>query len=365
VTTSGIQGTGDAPGQSRYDGLDLFRPFSIFGVVLIHFSQALVLPPTPAFLFFVRVRDCALPIMVLTSFFVLTRALMADPGRTFARFAAGRFRRLVVPCVIWTALYWVMFEVAGPLWSGGQAAWPPATRWLSGFIHLWFLQFLFVGGVILFPLIRWIVRHPRLRWMSAAACVAAAAVYWAWSAPHLSSDAVLSWVQDADVSLKVAIRQSVVYAKYPLLGVAIALVADPLAGFYRRPAFRAATVLAAVGALAVHANASAPAVSRIVYSLAVFIALLRPWTPGALRWVRPVAKYSYPIYILHPAVAPVVAGAFAVWQMGPSLPGWLAGSVVVFALSGAAAVLLRKPVPADWFLPLVRMPERGAGTGMG
>lgn len=355
---------GDGPASTRYDGLDLFRPFSVFGVVLIHFSQALVLPSTPAFLHLVRVRDCALPIMVLTSFFVLTRALMADPRRSFARFAANRFRRLVVPCVVWTGLYWVMFEVIGPLWSGGQASWPPPTRWLSGYIHLWFLQFLFVCGVILFPVIRLVARYPWLRWMFAAGCVAAAAGYWAWSNPLVSSGAVLSLVQDPDASLRVAIRQSVVHAKYPLLGVAMALMADLLAGLYRRPAFRAAAMLVAVGALAAHVSASAPAVSRVVYSLAVFVALLRPWPPGALGWLRPVAKYSYPIYILHPALAQAVVGAFACWQVGPSLASWLAGSVVVFALSWAAAGMLRTPVPGDWFLPLVRVPERGAGTGM-
>jgi len=350
--------------RARYDGLDLFRPLSIFGVVLIHFSLGWRFPSTPAFDVLLRARDCAFPIILMTSFFVLTRTVVAHSDRSFGLFAAGRFRRLVVPCLIWSGLYWLMWEVVGPLWSVGHASWPPPTLVLSGFSHLWFLQFLFAGSVIAYPAIRAVARRPRLTWGAAAACVAAAVAYWAWGRPLLSAHVRCDWVDQANPSLRVALIQSVTYAQYTVLGVAVGLVADVINTAYRRRAFRAATLVLAAAAFVVHVSSAAPVVSRAVYTVAVFVVLLRPWPPGILDWLRPAARCSYPVYIIHPAMAQVVLLAFACWQVGPSLPGLLAGSIGVFALSGAAAALLRMLVPADWFLPLVAVGKRRPGAEM-
>jgi peptidoglycan/LPS O-acetylase OafA/YrhL len=353
-----------AVGHGRYDGLDLFRAVSIFGVVLFHFSYGLHIAWTPAFDRLLRVRQCALPIIVLTSFFVLTRSIAASPGRTLARFAERRFSRLALPCAIWTACYWAMWKVAGPLWRGGQAAWPPPTLWLSGFSHLWFLQFLFLGSLIALPVVRIVARHPRFHEIAAAVFVTAAVAYWSWGRPGLDSPAWFAWGDRADVNLRVGIEQGIAYATYALVGIAAALVADSINVWYRRPAFQAATLVAAAAALVLHVSAAAPGGSRMLYSLAMFLVLLRPWPPGALDWLRPAARYSYPIYILHPAVAQVVFAAFARGRVPPSVPAILAGSAAVFALSGAAAALLRTLMPADWFLPLVPVGKGGGGAAV-
>ena len=353
VETNRIVEPLDPAARARYGGLDVFRSVSIFGVVVIHFSQVLDLHSTPGLELVIRVRDCSFPIIVLTSFFVLTRSIMAKPDRLFGPFAASRFTRLAVPCIVWTALYWAMWEVAGPLLHGASPSWPPLTIWLTGFIHLWFLQFLFFGAIAAFPVIRFIVGRPRLNWVFAAGFAAAAAAYGLWGRQHLTEHALSVWINLADDSLRVAVTKSVAWGKYIPVGIAMAFLADSIDALYRRPVFRAATLGAAAAAMLLHVSTAVPEVSRSLYSLAVFVVLLRPWPPGSLDWLRPAARYSYPIYIIHPAVAQVVLVAFALGQVPSSLPMLLPGSVAVFALSGVAAAVLRRAVPADWFLPLV------------
>ena len=123
-------------------------------------------------------------------------------------------------------------------------------------------------------------------------------------------------------------------------------------------------MVAAAAATLLHVSAAAPGVSRSLYSLAIFVVLLRPWSPGSLDWLRPAARYSYPVYIIHPAVAQAVLAALALGHVPSSLPVLLTGSVAVFGLSGVAAVLLRRAVPADWFLPLVPVGKARAGHRM-
>ena len=354
----------DASARARYDGLDVFRSLSIFGVVVIHFSLGLGLRSTPGFELVIRLRDCSFPIIVLTSFFVMTRSLMARPDRRFGPFVAGRFTRLAVPCVIWTALYWVLWEVAGPLGRGGSPSWPPLTIWLTGFVHLWFLQFLFLGTVAAYPAIRFILGRPRLNWAFAAGFAAAAAAYGLWGRERLSEHALWALMNQADFNLRLAGMKAVAWAKYIPVGIAMAFLADSIDALYRRPVFRAATLAAAAAAMLLHVSSVAPEVSRSLYSLAVFVVLLRPWPPGSLDWLRPAARYSYPVYIIHPAVADAVLFAFALGQVPSSLSMLLPGSVAVFALSGVVAAVLRRVVPADWFLPLVPVGKARAGHRM-
>ena len=283
-----------APARARYDGLDVFRSLSIYGVVVIHFAQVLDLPSTPGLELVIRLRDCSFPIIVLTSFFVMTRSLVARPNRRFGPFAANRFTRLAVPCLVWTALYWVMWEVVGPLRLGASPSWPPLTIWLTGFIHLWFLQFLFLGSVAAFPVIRFIVGRPRLNWAFAAAFAAAVAAYGLWGRQHLTEHALSVWINLADDSLRVAATKVIAWGKYIPVGIVMAFVADSIDAFYRRPVFRAATLVAAAAAMILHVSSAAPEVSRSLYSLAVFVVLLRPWPQGFLDWLRPAARYRIP-----------------------------------------------------------------------
>ncbi len=260
---------------------------------------------------------------------------------------------LEVPCLLWTTIYWFLWDVVPPLLTGRRLLWPPATLWLSGFEHLWFLQFLMLGAVVTYPLIRLAVRYRGSRWVPVVACPSAAFAYGMWMRPHLQLHAASGWIEHTDLSLRVGIRQSIAFGTYIPVGVALALSADAIGGLYRRRAFRILTLAGLAAALVGHLWMVAPAVSRLLYSAAVFVVLLRPWRPGSLAWLEPMARYPYLIYILHPLVMQI-AGVLLGWaRPAPSGAALVAGSLGVFAASGLVAVSLRTIMPRDWILPLI------------
>ena len=342
---------------TRYEGLDAFRALGIFGIVLFHVYHAGGQAWSPAIDGVMRARACSMPVVILISFFVITRSVLRDPERPFSGFVSRRFWRIGAPCLIWTAIYWAIWHVAGPVFRGGAPAWPPATLWLSGFEHLWFLQFLLVGAIGVFPLVRFVSRHPRVRWPAAAACVAAAAAYAVWGRPYVFFQITHSWIEQADTSLRVAFRQSSAHAHFVPLGVAAALAGDAIARWHARGLFQALAAAALAATFVVHMTRALPGVSRVLYSSALFLVLLGPWRPGWLAWLRPAVRYSYPIYIIHFALAWGASGWLASEGLTATLPGLLAAGVAVFVASGLLAAALRQVVPADWFLPLV--PVRG------
>jgi len=349
---------------TRYDGLDAFRALGIFGIVLFHVYHAGGQAWSPSIDALMRLRACSLPIVILISFFVVTRSVLGHPDQPYARFVGRRFWRLGVPCLLWSAIYWFMWHVAGPVLRGGRPWWPPATLWLSGFEHLWFLQFLLLGAIGAFPLVRGIARHPRVRWVAAIACVAVAAAYAVWGRPSLFFLITHSWVEQADTSVRVALRQGSAHAHFVPLGVAAAIAADAIARWHARPPFRVLTIAALAVTLVVHVTRALPGVSRVLYSTALFVVLLRPWPPGSLAWLRPAVRYLYPIYIIHFALARGASGLFAAEGLTATLPGLVAASAAVFVASGFVAAALRRAVPADWFLPLIPVASVPEGPRM-
>lgn len=350
---------------TRYDGIDAFRALGIFGIVLFHVYHAGGQVWSPSIDVLMRLRACSLPIVILISCFVVTRSMLRQPDQPFARFAGRRFWRLGVPCLLWTAIYWLTWHVAGRAIRHEAPLWPPVTIWLSGYEHLRFLQFLLVGALVVFPLARFVARHPRARWVSAAACVAVAAAYASWGRPSVYVYLTNSWVEQADTSLRVALRQGSAHAHFVPLGVAAALAADAIAAWYTRVSFRALTAAALAATLLIHVTGALPGVSRVLYSTSLFVVLLRPWRPGSLAWIRPAVRYSYPIYIIHFALARGASSWLASGGLTATLPGLLAASVAVFVGSGLLAAALRRAAPADWFLPLIAVGSAPARPRMG
>ena len=362
VPAGALAGTTSAslPDSLRYEGLDAFRVVGVLGVVFVHVYLALGkgwLSPSVDLL--LRLRACALPGVILTSFFVVTRSLLAHPDQRFAQLFARRFWRLEVPCLLWTAIYWILRDDVPQLLAGRFPPPPPATLWLSGFDHLWFLQFLMLGAVLAYPFIRLVVRCQKLRWVMVAACVSTALAYGTWIRPYLQLQTATGWVLRADTSLQIAIRQSLSFATYIPVGVAFALSADAIRGLYQRWMFHALTIAALAAALTLQLSMALPAVSRLLYSTAVFVVLLRPWRPGLLAWLEPMARYSYLIYILHPLVTRGAAMLVTRAQLRPSGAALAAASLAVFAASGLIAASLRAIMPRDGVLPVV--PVRMSG----
>lgn len=346
---------------ARYEGLDSFRVLGIYVVVMAHFHDAWA--PQVSLGKIVYWRGCAFPIVILTSFFVLSRSVLTKPDRGFGRFIKTRFKRIEMPFLIWTVIYWVITGVVFPLRYGAPIAWPAPTLLLSGYMHLWFLQFIFLGSIILYPLLVFFASRERLRWRFAVSCLVAALAYAVWARPFLVHSIQVGMAQ-ADPSLQVFADHISNYGVYVPAALGLALCAARIEALYARPVYRMLSLLTVAGALWMHLalNDSFP-FTKGLYSLAVFVALLQPLPAVVVNALRPIATYSYPIYIIHYLVSYIVA--YKIFRRAPvaATPGKiLLGSLFVFGLSLLASVALRKLFPHDWFLPLIPIKRRRRGA---
>jgi fucose 4-O-acetylase-like acetyltransferase len=128
----------------RLDIIDSARVFATLGVIWTHVAEVQGHPP----------RVAALG-RFGTSFYILAAVLFAyrsrvsGPARPFRDELRMRFRRLVVPYVLWSLLYGVLYYrygiSIGEGWSKIAEWWGPLAGTAR---HLWFLPFAFLAGTL-------------------------------------------------------------------------------------------------------------------------------------------------------------------------------------------------------------------------
>jgi peptidoglycan/LPS O-acetylase OafA/YrhL len=294
------------------------------------------------------------PIIIMSSFFVLAISFERKPERSFRQFFTKRFQRIWVPFFIWTMLYLLFGEILIPIAKGARAiSWPSATLLVSGYRHLWFLQFIFVGSILAAPLFSHFARRRSSRRLFAVLCFVAALLYELALKQFLLRNFVPAWPSRGDMNWLIFTMQTVDFLVYAPAGIGIALLADEINALHKRRAFRVITILFASAALLVHLMSAPNPFTRVIYSLALFIALLRPLRRLSLKSVRFIAKYTYAIYILHLGVVGIVAWVLYVAHVELNTKVILVSSMFAFVLSLFVAVLLRSLFPWDWFLPLI------------
>lgn len=148
----------------RYEGLDVFRGFAAFGVVWLHTFLAAAGNTADSnslageSIAWLKLRDFSLPLIVLSSFFVLTISLLQKQESKFSSFFIKRFKRLWIPLFIWTTFYCLMWAFVMPRIFGWQyyGKLNSIDVFISGYMHLWFLQFILLGSLIVYPVLRWL-----------------------------------------------------------------------------------------------------------------------------------------------------------------------------------------------------------------
>lgn len=345
-----------APAALRYEGFDSFRGVAAFGVILLHFHFMRDTGEPLAWL--MRLRDCALPFLVLCSFFLLARAAWAKPKKEFRRFAYLRFKYIGLPFYTWTLIYYVVWDAIRPLTKGAAITRPDAALLIGGYVHLWYLQVLFFGSLMLYPLLCLASRLKR--WQTGGAFLAGGLCHAVWLEPALREKINAVWLESHS-KLHTLIAGANTCLTYILLAVVIALYAEKITRAYKYRAVRVASLGVVLAAALAHATAGTE-FFRVVYSVSLFLALLQPVPAGLVRLLRPLSKYSYPIYILHFGIAYAVSGAFSRAHVATSAASVLAGSVVIYGVSLLCAVLIRAVFPNDWFLPVVSVEPRAAAV---
>ena len=292
---------------ARNATLDYARLLAAFGIVLFHLGA-------PG----AWIGYAALPFFLMVLIILALPSAMRPPPADYAR---SRARRLLVPWVVWSAIYLALKLLEVGL--GGRPATSEFAPWmlLTGpSIHLWFLPFAFVASLAFLPLLAFVRpsldEGARVRRLTAILALAGAAL-------------VAMALSQRDLALPFA--QWALAMPAVLLGLALALAGGS------RTDLRPETILIAVpvlvGAWWIGWTNNLPQIALALGALALCLALRLPEGPLS----RHAAEASLIVYLCHPAVASVIE------RVGLAEPGTLAGAVLtmiaslVFALAWGKA----------------------------
>ena len=339
----------------RYEGLDALRVFSSFGVVFLHVFVAAGYPNSLWLL--VKFRDFALPLMVMSSFFLLTLLFARKRDNNFGSFFSRRLNRFWIPLIVWTFAYSLSEAFLFPALLGAEtfAAMPAPIVYLTGYRHLWFLQFIFVGSLLMYWLLKRLTgeseaRRTKFSVFCFAAAVLYAILFWAFLKNYTDWDNLRP---ESDMNLRIFVSQAGNYILYIPIAVGIGLAADKINDLFDRNAFRRLSLAAALVTMLVHLGTDGVLWTREIYGVAVFLAALQPWGKISSKLWRSLAAYSYGIYILHFLPVQILWLVVASQNSEPGGVAVFGFAVFIYLASFAAAVALRKLFPADWLLPLV------------
>ena len=321
---------------------DAFKVVAAYAVIWIHTPRSDALIPTTSACRF------AVPFFVALSIFFVVRSVLKDPNRSLTTYAWLRFQRIYFPFLVWSAIY-LLFKAAKLLVASDQANdFPGWEVFLFGATyHLWFLPFIFLSGMFTFINTCRVARsedvnspnhrqpsHPawiRMAWLWGIAAVAATLVV----ARGPVRQALASWHDSWG---------------YMCDAVPAALAGGALAWWYHAGGWRtvarknhttaaamaviAACGLAAWGAtLYVGRSAGLEAVSGI----ALLLLAAWPWhAPYAQRWLAPLARYAYGIYLSHLLALKVFEAALQRlgWPPTPAL------DLTTFVVTAVATTML-------------------------
>lgn len=329
----------------------MLRVIASFGVVFFHIYVAVGEEPSLHWL--ARLREFSVPVMVLMSFFLLASAIDRRGGCDVMTFVIRRVKRLWLPMIIWTTIYVMVVVFVIPfLFSLESTGAPPLSVFLTGYRHLWYLEFLFLSSIAFLPAILFIV--PRLkddetrsRYVSALFALALTLFVLFRAVPVADLLA-----EDADVNMHIFVSQSAANLPFIPVAVAIALIRTRISELLGKAGVYYWLVLLVATLGIVHSFSTAP-FSKEFFAVSLFVAAIGPFSTRIGRSFPPLARYSYAIYILH--FLPVhfvwiVCHIYGI-EFGPGLIlASTAGTVFVCVVS---AFLLGRLPYSDIWLPAV------------
>jgi peptidoglycan/LPS O-acetylase OafA/YrhL len=337
-------------GNERFVGIDLLRIVAPVGVVLLHTYTAIGEPGSLTWM--IRLRDFSLPVMVMASFFLLTVSLsrFSPSARVFV---ARRVKRLWIPTLGWTLIYCLAVTFVIPFLFGNEShGLPPPSIFLSGYRHLWYLQFLFLTSIVIFPMLLWFYRSPCLSEDRTTIVILAAVSLVSYSIVT-SISLVDVWGDELDLNLQIFLSQSISHLPFVPIAIAFALSRSTITDQLRHRSYRLASIALAIAAAVVHLYGDHIPLTREAFAISVFVVALQPISERGFRFLAPLAANSYGIYILHFLPLQILWIVIGDRETNFSALSLLSISLCIYLGTAVTTVVLRKLPFAEYLLPTV------------
>ncbi len=264
--------------RERMAGIDLLRIMAAVGIIWFHMEGA----PHRG------LGYAGLPIFLLIFFSLVTRQ---SPSRTTAQFVSRRWQRLLKPWLFWSLMYGAC-KLAK---AAATADWHPLGEILSvktlligTWVHLWYLPYAFVLGLLIHILNRRIAAVNHVAVVVTATVVGVVTL--AGCAVHLAGQVVTPPLSQWEFGL----------AALPLgLAVGRSLAVSTRRGQVGLLVLIAGATLA-VSALLISLGLRS---TLVPYSLAiVLVCLAYLWPVRSNAFISAVAPLTFGIYLIHPLV---------------------------------------------------------------
>jgi surface polysaccharide O-acyltransferase-like enzyme len=143
---------------ARDVGFDAARVVASLGIVWVHATRS----PQTEHVSGAGVFGTAF--FTAAAMFFLARGLRREPDREYLDYTANRFRRLIVPFLAWSVIYFVFRNACRALLTHQPTVGITGGSLLTGTeMQLWFLPFLFFAGMLFFPMLKLAVQSDDTR----------------------------------------------------------------------------------------------------------------------------------------------------------------------------------------------------------
>jgi peptidoglycan/LPS O-acetylase OafA/YrhL len=325
----------------RMAGFDAIRFLTSFAIVWDHVPKPDDLAWTST------LGRFALHFFIVASVFFVSEALHRKPETKFADYLPKRTRRVYVPFLLWSGLYWLWGNVK-TMAAGNPTFAPHWHAALNGTAyHLWFLSFVFVASLFSFFVIKAALRFPRTRDVWIVVFMAAAFLVLLLPAPTPTTPSEWHYV----------FRQGLRVTPTLFAALAFALTYRRIGpDFWRRSglawgAFAAVVILVTLG----HSVfAPLTVLRRLCLSASGVLWLvfcLGPHDSALIRRLAPLGVLGYGIYLMHPALLDLWFYSLKFAQVPITLPWTLLMWVTTCAACAVLSWVLRRAPGGQLLVP--------------
>jgi len=320
----------------RNPTLDAARVFAALAIVWLHTIESGTLAHSTVLSRF------GTPFFVFASIFFLLRP-SSKIRQSFGAYAIDRFRRLYIPFLFWSVVFLVIRDGKRLLTGQPMLEMVPVRLFIGTALHFWFLPFIFLAGLLCFPLRNALPKLGGLKFLVAAICILIGIAISLLPTPSSSGRSEY---------LFRAIYNIQCFSPAVFWGVAFAIVYQGLPRKVTSSPWLAILGLTITTAsIGVMWMTSLHPIGRNLAGMGWLMLALLPLQLSSVKWLAPIGRNSFGIYLVHPLF--IEGLQWAARSAGQAPRWWLDVLTVLAAFLGSYLLtrLMRSSRWTAWTIP--------------